>query len=107
MVLTYKVLGQGQLPAATAALVTVPAGHQYIIKQVRLVNPTGGTDRTVALYVNGSAAANQIFPTTNLVAGTLLDDVGTITLNAAETLQGVAAAATEITYTIFGLDITV
>ena len=107
MTLTYKVLAQGQLSNVAGVLLTVPAGHQYIIKQIRLVNATGGTNRTVQLYVNGTAAANSIYPSTTLAAGTLLDDVGTITLNAAETLQGVAAAATEITFTVCGLDITI
>src|SRR3989338_2713118 len=105
MTLTYKVLAQGQLPAIAGVLGTVPAGRQWIIKQIRLVNPTG-TDRTFSLYVNGVADTNNIFPTTNLVAGTIVDDVGTITLNAAETIQGVAAAATAVTYSIFGLEIT-
>lgn len=107
MTLTYKVLAQGQLAAVAGVLLTVPTNHQYIIKQIRLVNPTGGTNRLVSLFVNGTAAANEIYPSTSLLAGTLLDDVGTITLNAGETLQGVAAAAMEITYTVFGVDILV
>lgn len=109
MTLTYKVLAQGQLPtvAGTPVLLTVPAGHQYIIKQIRLVNPTGGTNRLVQLYINGTTDAFCIYPSTTLAAGTLLDDVGTITLNAAEFVNGKAAAAGEVTYTIFGLDITV
>ena len=106
MTLTYKVLAQGQLAAVAGAIGTVPAGRQWIIKQIRLVNSTG-TDRTFALYVNGVAAANNIFPTTTLPAGVIVDDVGTITLNAAETLQGEASAATAITFSVFGLEITV
>jgi len=107
MTLTYKVLAQGQLPAAAAAIATVPAGKQWIVKQIRLVNLMGGTNRVVSLFVNGTTAAFCIYPSTNLVAGTLLDDVGTITLNAAEYIAGVAAAATEVTFTVFGLELTV
>lgn len=55
----FKVLAQGQLPAAAAAIYTVPASTVSLVSQIYLANTTAGA-LTVTLYINGVAASNQI-----------------------------------------------
>lgn len=67
---SYEVLGQGQLPTSTGALLTtspVAASTQLIISEILLTNTTASPVTGIVLYVNGTAAANQIV-TMSLVA---------------------------------------
>lgn len=102
---TFHVLAQGQLPSSIAAIYTVPALTHAIIKGIKLVNSTG-TDETATLAVNGSGTANQILPPATILAGGWAEDDTTITLGPGETLWGVAGAASAITYTVFGDEVT-
>lgn len=56
---SFKVLAQGQLPTSAAALYTVPATTQTIVKAMQLFNTTGAIVN-FTLYVNGAVAANSI-----------------------------------------------
>lgn len=56
---TYKKLAQGQLPAATAALYTVPGATTGFVKEIHFTN-TGSASQTITLYVDGTAAANEL-----------------------------------------------
>lgn len=64
----YKVLYQGQLPAAAATLYTVPASNTGFIKTITVIN-TDVVDRTFELFVNGTADANSISATYLVSAG--------------------------------------
>lgn len=64
----YKVLYQGQLPAAVATLYTVPASNTSFIKTITVIN-TDVVDRTFELFVNGTADANSISATYLVSAG--------------------------------------
>lgn len=58
---TYKVLAQGQLATSAGTIYTVPAAPATaLVKTVHLANATGSAVTGVALYVNGTAAANRI-----------------------------------------------
>lgn len=58
---TYKVLAQGQLAAAAATIYSVPAAPATaLVKTIHLANVTGSAVAGVALYVNGTAAANRL-----------------------------------------------
>lgn len=57
---TYKTLAQGQLANAAGTLYTAPASTVTFIKTIHLANATGSAVSGVILYVNGTAAANQI-----------------------------------------------
>lgn len=63
---SYRVLAQGQLGAGVAALIT--ATEDTLISTIIIVN-TDSVSRNYTLYVNGSAAANQINGTVTLGAG--------------------------------------
>lgn len=56
---SFKVLAQGQLPTSVAALYTVPASTQTLIKSMLFVNTTGA-GVLFTTYINGTAAANSI-----------------------------------------------
>lgn len=100
---TYKVLLQTQLPNAVATLATVGAAKMWIIKLITVVN-NDGSIRTYALYVNGTTAAHIITPgAVSLPAsGGASGDDDTRTLNAGDTLAGVASVASQLTITVYG-----
>ena len=102
---TYKVLAQGQLPAVAGVLYTVPGGTQTIVSRIVLANTDNVNPRTATLYQNGTAATNEILPPTSIDPGARYVDDGRYTMAATNTIQGKADAASEITYTIYGLEI--
>lgn len=60
---SYEVLGQGQLASSTGALLTtspVAASTQLLIASIQLNNTTASPVTGIVLYVNGTAASNQI-----------------------------------------------
>ena len=97
----FKKLYQGALPASAGVLATVGAGKTWLVKAIALVN-TSGTDRTAALWDGGVADGNAILPPAVIVAGGMAYFDGMITLAAGATLQGQAGAATSITITVYG-----
>lgn len=101
---TFKKLYQGQPGTSVATVYTAPASTQVIVKHMRAVNTSGSTT-TIALYQDGSAAANQILPPLTLGAGEWAEFDGAILIDAAGTLQAIAGAATAITLTVYGLEI--
>jgi hypothetical protein len=56
---SYLVLAQGQLATSAGALYTVPAATTAMVKEILLANTTAAAV-SVKLFVNGTAAANQI-----------------------------------------------
>lgn len=64
----YKVLYQGQPPAAGATLITVPSGFQHLVKSIHVANVTGLTP-TIKFWVKGTGDDNVILATTTLPAG--------------------------------------
>ena len=101
----YKVLAQGQLPSTAGILYTVPGGGMAIVSRIVLVNTDGASAHTATLYVDGTAAANEIMPATSINPNDRITDEGRMTLGATNTIQGKADAGAEVTYTIFGLEI--
>lgn len=66
---TYKILYQGQLPAAAATLYTVPASTTAFIKTISVVNNDAGASHQFQLFVDGTANANAITPLVTVPAG--------------------------------------
>lgn len=102
---TYKVLYQGQLSTASGTVYTVPSGAQAIVKSMRIVN-TSASAATIKLWQGGSADSNVILPATSIDAGGFAEFEGTLTMAASTTLVAQAGAATAITLTVYGLEIT-
>lgn len=64
----FRILYQGQPPAAGATLYTVGAGFQHLIRSISIVNPTAAA-RTIKLWAKGNADSNVILPAITLEAG--------------------------------------
>lgn len=68
----YQVLGQGQLAGTTGDLLTttpVPSSTVYLIKEIALANTSGSNVTGIILYVNGTAAGNQLVGGVSIAAG--------------------------------------
>ena len=102
---TYKKLYQGQLAAAAATLYTVPGSTTAIIKTIVVVNDNA-SNRTFSLYHDGTANTNLITPLTWPILGNeIVEWNGTMVMEAADTLSGVASVASDITVTVYGVEI--
>lgn len=100
-----RLYGPAQLTASAATLYTTPAATTTIVRYIRIANTTG-TDRTVTLSIGADAAGTRIFGGVNVPANGALDWSGFLPLAATETLQGLASAASALTVTIAGVEIT-
>ena len=99
-----RVGGPTQLGLTTGAVVTVPASHTYVIKQIVVCN-TDTIDRAFSLAIGSAAtAANRMFSTMPIGANDTLVFDTAIVLAATETLQGLADTNGKITVTAFGWD---
>jgi hypothetical protein len=104
----YKRLGQGYFASSAAKLYDVPSSTEAVIKTINVSNNTG-TAREVTLYHcdNGDTPDNEqiILPGVEILAGGFAEFEGTICMAALTELHGFAASAGDITYTIWGLEI--
>ncbi|KKK61421.1 hypothetical protein LCGC14_3014510, partial [marine sediment metagenome] len=99
----YKILGQGELPAAAAALYTVPGATEAIIKHIKLINQTAGA-LTITLWIDGTTDPFLWMPsTTEIPANGSIEFSGSLSLEAAAVINGATAGgANDITYIISG-----
>lgn len=97
----YKTLYQGQPTASITTLATVGAGKAWIVKHWTARNNDSAA-RTLTLYKNGSAAANILTPAVSIPAGGMVEWDGTMALGDGDTLRGVASAASQVTLTVDG-----
>jgi hypothetical protein len=96
---------QGQFPASTGSLYTVPASTQSIVRSIVIVN-TDSTSHTINMFVNGAAAANQTLKNRTLVAGERIELNAVHTLAASDQIQGNADTGAQVTFTMAVLEIT-
>lgn len=97
-------LAQGQLPAARAALYTVPAARRATVTLVTLVN-TDTVARTLNLYVNTGSVVRRLTPKNlSLDIGFLAVYDDEFVLDAGWSLDGDASAATVIDFTVSGIE---
>lgn len=101
---TIQALGDGQLPAAAAALYTVAGGTYAIIKTITLTN-TAAVARTVNLYVNATGVNRRIIPQNMSMEPDytfIFDDE--LTLEPGDSIQGDASVAACVDYVINGIE---
>lgn len=92
-VASYKVLAQGQLAATPATIYTVPASTATQVSHILLAN-TNTVPETVALFVNGTGAANQVMAMVIPAGGSAtFDRDGWKVYDATGSLQTVSATA--------------
>lgn len=105
MAISIKKLGEGQLAAATAAMYTVPASTQAIIRRIVLVN-THNAAVTVNLFTDASGTDRRECPkdlSLEADGGTLtLGDI--MTLEAGDKIEGDASVADKVDYQIDGVE---
>lgn len=92
------------LGTTTTTLFTVPAGHQYAVKQIIVCN-TGGLERLVTLAKDSAATAGNCFVYRLPVAkdDTVVLDTALV-LEAGETIQGLSDTGSVVTVTVTGWD---
>lgn len=106
MAFTAKPLADGQLAAAPAVLYTVPGATTAYLKQFTVFN-NDTVDRLVKVALNVTGTPRQWRQVLLLADGgqaDLLDDDETVELSAGDTVEGFAAAASVVDYTISGVE---
>ena len=104
MTITIKSLADGQLAATKGTIYTTPASTQAIANRVILVN-SDSVARAVNLYFKASGGTSRRFipKDYSLPAGAkLVSDP--VNLEAADILEGDAAAATVVDYIVTGVE---
>lgn len=102
---TPKKLAQMTLTGGNDTLYTVPAATSALIKHIRVVN-FSGADKTVKLWHDGTTDANIILPAVNVVAGGWGEFDGAILMETGDTLVALGSAASGITVTVYGVELT-
>jgi hypothetical protein len=86
------------LTTSNATLYTVPALTQALVKDINVSNPTG----VAANFQLQMPGGQPIFQNTTIPGGTTIHWTGLITLNAGETISGLASVATTVYVIISG-----
>jgi hypothetical protein len=108
----YKILAQGQMAATLGDIAAPGAGKCWLIGAVNVVNTHASTTRTYMMKVNGTGAANQVSGSAESLGAQERDEwTFPVPLSlggtAGDTLKAIASAATELTYTIWGDEVTI
>ena len=103
MGMTVKSLADGQLPNTKGALYTTPASTETIIKTISLVN-TDTSARAVNLYVKTGTSRRIIPNNMSLGIGYMMVYDDDLTLEAGDLIEGDAAVASKVDYTINGVE---
>ena len=100
-----KELADGQLPNSKGTLYTTPASTQAIVQSIILVN-TGSGANLVNLYkkASGGTSRRLITKDTSVAAGNALVVSVRPTLEAGGLIEGDATNATEVDFTINGVE---
>ncbi|KKN71806.1 hypothetical protein LCGC14_0416600 [marine sediment metagenome] len=105
MTVDIKSLADGQLAASKATLYTAPAATQAVANSISLVN-TDSSARTVNLYFKASGGTSRrIIPKDlSLAVGAEFTLNRSISLEAADILEGDASAANVVDFVISGVE---
>ncbi len=105
MTISIKSLADGQLANSKGTIYTTPTSTQAIVKSITLVN-TDSSARAVNLYFKASGGTSRrITPKDySLAVGALMVMEDELTLEAADIIEGDAAAATVIDFVISGVE---
>ena len=105
----FKILQQAQITTTAAAIYTVPANHEAIVKSIMVVNNDTEALWFTLFHTDGTTynETTTIIPEATLPAGGWAEFEGTITMDASDIIGGDAEQASEITITIYGDEIDV
>ena len=98
-----KHLADGQLPASKTTLYTVPASKVCILRSIVLVN-TDTSAKTVNLYIDFTGTSRRIIAKDlSLDAGARFVDDTPIILEDGDKIEGDAASADKVDYSLSGV----
>jgi hypothetical protein len=103
----YKKLAQLEVLTGAPALVTpvyTATGVTALIKGMRLVS-TDASPRTCKIWHDGAADVNLILPAVTIDPNGFAENDTTVILEPGDTLYAQASAATSITLTLYGLEL--
>lgn len=102
MALSIISIADGQLASSKGTLYTVPASTQIIVKSITLTN-TDSSARAVNIYIKPGSTSRKICSITlDAGASHYLNNLN-ITLEAADLIEGDAAAGSVVDYVISGV----
>lgn len=102
----YKKLYQGQPGTTAATLATVPASTTWIIRHIRVVNTHASAAQTIELWHDGTTDAEKILGAVTIPVDDTYTEDCFICAEAADTIAGKASIASEVTVTLYGVEIT-
>ena|SRR3990167_3979927 len=109
MAFTEKRLSQTELSTTLGTLYTAGAGTTAIVKSATIANQNASS-RTFSLWLvpSGGVAAGStvMFPNTNIDGNSVIQWDGFQVMGTNSTIQGSASAASSVTTTISGAEIT-
>jgi hypothetical protein len=102
-----RLVGPIALANSSTVLYSVPLATTAIVRSIHVSNANASTGYTFSLAINGTAStvANQIFNGFFLAPAAVMDWSGFLVLNAGDTLQGVASAASSLSIVICGVEV--
>lgn len=102
---TGKVLSDGFVANAQAAIYTVPASTVAYVKQLYLANINAAT-QSVILYLNTSGTARQwkVLTLAQNEAADIFEDGESVQLQAGDTVEAVTTTASAVAYTTTGVE---
>lgn len=102
-----KNLGNGQLASSKGTIYTVPASTTAIVKNISLVNTNTSAEGVNLYYKKSGGTSRRIFAVDySLAAGACVNHEITITMGAADVLEGDADTASKVDYVISGMEFT-
>jgi hypothetical protein len=101
MALPKRLYGPALLGNAAATVYTVPAGRFAVIRNLHLVNETGG-DLTFTIAIGADAAGTRIFNAQRVPAEDVYDSFAPFVMNAGEVLEAYASVAASVNLTVDG-----
>lgn len=102
-VYSKRLYGPDALSAAFTSILTVPAGHTYIIQTLALVTFTPAVGTRVSLGINGTGAAQRIYRQAVTADTTRLELETRFVLEENDVLW--ALADPQVTLTLYGYDL--
>lgn len=102
--LLKRLCGPAALANSAATVYTVPGSTTAVVRHLRVVNETGaGATFTISIGTDG--AGKRVWYQESIAAGDSYDWTGNLVLAATEVLQAYASAATTLTLTVSGIEV--
>lgn len=97
-----RLAGPVNVPVGNSTVFAGSASHIYTIRNILIVNPSGGS-ASVTVGINGVGTANLIIPSTTIAQNGRLSTDDMIILSGTDTLQ-MSVTTNAVTVSVFGLD---